>query len=100
LTADSTFTFEICEQIRGDIDAVGMAPYFDGFDSSVQDISEMLVRYRGGVQDSVQLVEQHAAMIRRANLSMVIYEGGPGSPVGTFGEVGYGCPSVLLLLEA
>ena len=79
-----------CTQIRGDIDAVALAPYFDGFDASVTDVSEMLLRYRQGVRDSIKLVEEHAAMARSANMSLVAYEAGPGAPVGTFNDVGIG----------
>jgi hypothetical protein len=77
-------------QIRSDIDSIALGPYFDGFDASVTNVPEMLGRYRQALRESMQLVDEHAAMARRANMSLVAYEAGPGAPVGTFNDVGIG----------
>ena len=77
-------------QIRSDIDSIALGPYFDGFDASVTNVPEMLGRYRQALRESMQLVDEHADMARRANMSLVAYEAGPGAPVGTFNDVGIG----------
>jgi hypothetical protein len=76
-------------QAGKDIDAIALAPYFDGFQSSFTEVALMLASYDAGVNASLNLVRAHAALTSARNFSLYAYEAGPGSPVGTFGGAGF-----------
>ena len=71
-----------------DIDAIGLAPYFDGFLPTLSNVSAIIASYDAGINVSLRLVQGHAALTRPRGFALYTYEAGPGSPVGTLSDLG------------
>jgi hypothetical protein len=71
-----------------DIDAIGLAPYFDGFLPTLGNVSAIIASMDDGINVSLKLVQEHAALTQPRGFSLFTYEAGPGSPVGSLSELG------------
>ena len=71
-----------------DIDAIAVAPYFDGFNPSQLNVSAVLAGYAVGLDISLQQVAEHKALTAPRGFALLTYEGGIGSPVGSLTTLG------------
>ena len=59
------------------IDAIGIAPYFDGYDPLINDLASLEGAYEAALNRTLDSVRTHAAMIASSRYSLVTYEAGP-----------------------
>ena len=71
-----------------DIDALALAPYFDGFAQGLPDVPSILAGYAAGINASLALVRAHASLTAQRGFALLTYEAGPGSPVGSLSDLG------------
>ena len=77
-----------CLANSSDIDAIGLAPYFDGYDVALPDLPSIETGYRLALNQTLDLVRQHHQMIAPYGYRVVTYEGGPdGKGDGTAADL-------------
>ena len=74
---DSTSQVLACVANSTQIDAIALAPYFDGYDPAIADLSGLLDSYALAVNATLDNVAEHAQLIHRYGYQLVLYEGGP-----------------------
>ena len=71
---------EFCLAGTSHIDAIGIAPYFDGYDIALPDLPSLEASYARAVNSTLAQVRQHHATASAAGYKLVTYEGGILAP--------------------
>ena len=73
-----TRTVISCLSNSTDVDAIGIAPYFDGYDPAINDLGSIRVSYeRAAVNETLDDVRLHFELAALAGYQLVTYEAGP-----------------------
>ena len=62
---------------HADIDAIAIAPYFDGYDPLLPNLASVLASYELAVNASLDLVREHYDLASQAGYKLFLYEAGP-----------------------
>lgn len=72
-----TRTVISCLSNSTDVDAIGIAPYFDGYDPAINDLGSIRVSYERAVNETLDDVRLHFELAASAGYQLVTYEAGP-----------------------